>query len=359
MAIRDDVLSDAMIATEKEIAAGAWDESDTGESADASGDRTLEEQGGGLEGQHEPDEDADAEVDETEEAGAEGDEGEGDGDDKPEVKANGEDKSKPEPKPDPKAEPEIPARVPGHRLREQTQRTESEKARADAAEKQLGDLRSQHAADMAALRAQMEQLTSLVRQPAPKADDAKPAEEEMPEVLENPKGFAEYIVKTVQKALAPVSAQSADIRLETSFAIAHAIHKDTFEKAWGELSKLDPKNPDDRVTVQRIQRAQNPGQALIDWHKRTETLRRVGDDPDKFEKDVETRTRESLMKDPDFRKQLLEELKAEAREPGHDGRPRHQLRLPPNLNGAAGRGAASEVQTLDGSEQGVADAAWR
>src|ERR1700761_6257753 len=102
MAIREvDAISDAIIETEREIAGEAWDIEDT-ERADSSGDRSLEDLGDGLEGQHEPEED------ETADGDAEGDEdseGEGDGneegDGQPATTGKGKDGEilPPEPKP--------------------------------------------------------------------------------------------------------------------------------------------------------------------------------------------------------------------------------------------------------------------
>ena len=54
------------------------------------------------------------------------------------------------------------------------------------------------------------------------------------------------------------------------------------------------------------------------WHHNQETLREVGNDPAKFKEGIAKATRESLMKDPEFRKQLIAELRAEA---GDDGPP--------------------------------------
>src|ERR1700735_1511027 len=53
-----DAISDAIIATEREIAGNAWGLEDT-DPADETGDRALESMGEGLEGQHELEEDDD------------------------------------------------------------------------------------------------------------------------------------------------------------------------------------------------------------------------------------------------------------------------------------------------------------
>ena len=94
MAAVDDVLTAAMIETEREIAvAEAWDKEAT--PLDNDGDHSMEDIGDGLEGQHEPDDDEPEEGDESE--GEEGQEDEGEeGEESVEAKKDGD---KPDDKP--------------------------------------------------------------------------------------------------------------------------------------------------------------------------------------------------------------------------------------------------------------------
>ena len=201
-------------------------------------------------------------------------------------------------------------------------------------------------------------LAVLQRQQAPKPADSAPKPEVPPDIFENPNGFTDHLNKGFDAKLQPIMEQLAQQRVETSMAIAHAIHRDGFSKAFEAVQKLDPRNPDDQMTVRRIYAAPNPGEALVQWHKRNETLREVGDDPVKYREKVAADARDALVKDPEFRKQLIEELRAEAS--GADGgRPNTITRLPRSLNGAAGSNRGVDRIDNDDSDRAVADSAWR
>src|SRR6185437_10147262 len=122
----DDILRDAIIGTEKEIAAAAFGEEDL--TLDETGDRGLEAMGDGLEGQVEP-EDEDDEADSP-------DDGE-DEDKHPSEEPENPDavEAKAEPT---KVEPEEPkGRVPAGRLREEAERARTAIAERDALKAQL------------------------------------------------------------------------------------------------------------------------------------------------------------------------------------------------------------------------------
>ena len=348
--VESEALGNAMTATDKEIAGHAWGDEDGGVALDETGDRSVEEMGDGLEGQHEPDDDEGAE----DEAEGDEDEGEETGEEtgaKPEVK---EPDSKEPLKAEPAKEPE--GRVPPGRLREQTERAKAAEAERDALKAQV----ETSTRKFDELNAKFDGvLAVLQRQQAPaKPADNAPKPEELPDIFENPRGFTEHLNRGIDGKLGPIMEQLAQQRVETSMAIAHAIHRDGFSKAFEAVQKLDPRNPDDQMTVRRIYAAPNPGEALVQWHKRNETLREVGDDPLKYREKVASDAREALVKDPEFRKQLIEELRAEAS--GADGgRPNTITRLPKSLNGAAGTNRGVDRIDNDDSDQAVAESAWR
>jgi hypothetical protein len=350
MAGQIDAISSAMIETEKEIAGDAWGNEET-EALDQTGDRSLEDQGDGLEGQHEPEDEDDADGDD-----AEGDE-ESEGEEETEPK---EDKTKEPVAPKVDAS-EVQGRVPAGRLREANERARLVEAERDALKAQLdkatGDSRS--VADQ--LTMLMREVADLKRGPqaAPKVAEA-PKAPVRPDIFENPDGVFDYVDKGVNDKITPLQTEIKNMRVENSMAIAHVVHKDAFVSAWGAINKLNPDNPDDRAAVQRIYASPNPGEALVSWHKRSETLALVGDDPGKFIERTKAELRESLLKDPEFKKQMLADLRAEA-ETGDDGRPRTTTRLPRSLNGHGSNLGASraDARGSDDSDQAVADAAWR
>lgn len=356
----DDLLGQAIANTEKEIWASAMDEKEA--VLDESGDRTPEQMGEGLEGQIEPEDDAD---DAGEEAGeskdAKGDDRERDPEtgkfkakdneglkgDKPGEPA------KPEAKDGP-ATDEPKGRVPPARLREETQKRTTETARADAAEQRA----SKAETDLAALNAKLDGILVAMRapqqqpQPQPKAEPR-----EAPDMFLDPVGYAQWNKDQVVEQVSAVTRQFQERFVEGSFADAHETHKEGFERAYQAISSLDRMDPGARATVQKIWNDPNPGRALMRWHRQIETIREVGDDPTAYAEKIRTATREALLKDPEVRRQILEDLRAEA-EGGDNGKPRTVTRLPKSLNGAGGGSQRSvDARDLDGSERAIFDSA--
>lgn len=346
MAMREvDAIGHAIAATENEIAADAWGKEEVVE--DETGDRSIEEMGEGLEGQHEPDDDddeleAEAEGEEESEAGEEA---------KPKVE-------EPEGKPEVKAETQPEGRVPPGRLREQTERAKAAEAERDRIKAEFEAEKTNSRKEIDTLKTQFETLMATLRQqPQPKA--AEPTPKVAPDLFEQPTEFVNHLTEGFEAKLAQRDQQIEALRVEGSMGIAHARHGDTFSKAFDAVQKLDPRNPDNQVMVRRIMTSQNPGESLVQWHKRSETLSLVGDDPTKFLEQERAKMREGLMKDPEFRKQLMADLRSEA-ETADGGRPRNVTRLPRSLNGATGNSARSaDMAVHDDSDQSVADSAWR
>src|ERR1051326_1620285 len=353
MAMREvDVIGAAMTATEKEIAGAAWGDEEP--VLDETGDRTVETMGDGLEGQHEPDDEDDETEGDESEGEVESAEGEG-GEAEPEVKEpEGEDK------PATKAEGEKEGRVPSGRVREQTKRAEAAEAERDALKAAADASKQQYSALADKLDLALRQIDDLRRAPR---DPGKPADaaaiEKAPDFFEDPAGFIGAQTKPLLDTVGQLRNELAAPRAETSMAISHSKHGDTFAKAFEWVSSLNPQNPDDRSVVQRIYGSSNPGEALVAKYNEIETLREVGGNPAKYREKVIAETREALMKDPEFRKSLVETLRAEA-SGGDNGKPNTITRLPRSLNGAAGgnRRDATQVQ-YDDNDQAIAEAAWR
>lgn len=368
MAVREvefDAIGDAIVATEKEIAGAAWGQEDT-DAADPTGDRSLEDMGDGLEGQQEP-EDDDQTVGEDADGEEESD-GEGEGataEDEAAAAAAAAANTAKDGKPDqPDGRTEPGGRVPSSKYREVSERARAAEAERDALKAQIEKSKGDTTSLSERLDLLTREITSL--KSAPRNEAQRPAEPpkpvEAPDLFENPKGFVDHITGIFQTELSKRDQQLANARVETSMAIAHGFHKETFEKAFEAINKLNPQNPDDRVVVQRIYSSPNPGEALVNWHKRNETFARVGDDPAKFEERIREETRQALLNDPEFRKKIVAEMRGEAAQPGPDGRPRTTTRLPGSLARAGGSNLGAErsdPRGADESDQAVADAAWR
>lgn len=352
-----DPLVAAIAETEKEVFGSAFGKEET--TLDDSGDRLLEEMGTGLEGQHEPEELGDDE---------EGDE-EGDGEAENEEagdNAQPRDKDgkfvKPEEKPQPKVEQPKPpeGRVPPGRLREQTEKAKAAEAERDALKTQLAASEANHRKELDALNARLDGVLAAVRQQQP--TQPRPATETKadgpPDIFEDPKGYAEYLQRQHVSDLQQRDKALKDMRADMSLQMAHSKYGDVFTKAFEATKALDPRNPEDRAIAQRIYEAPNPGEALVQWYKRNETLRQVGDDPEKYKEQIAKETREALARDPEFRKLILEELRAEA-EAGDGGSPRTIARFPRSLNNVPGSNSQRAESQSENSEGGIFRSAFR
>jgi|SRR5882762_65711 len=355
-----DAISDAIIATEREIAGDAWGQEDT-DLGDATGDRALEDIGGGLEGQHEQEDADDAEGEEAEGEDGEGEGEEAEGQTEAEIAAAAAAKAAGEVAPKPAARTEPEGRVPPGRYREVAERARSAEAERDALKAEIEKSKGDSTSLKGQLDLVMREINDLKRG-AVRTEAPKPVEPKaIPDIFEDPKGFVDHLTQGFQSEFAKRDTVLENNRVETSMAIAHAFHKDGFEKAFEAINKLNPNNPDDRVTVQRIYKSPNPGEALVSWHKRSQTLAEVGDDPAAYRERVAKETREALMKDPEFKKQLIAELRGEAAT-GDNGNPRTSTRLPQSLHRASGSNLGADrtdTRASDSSEQALADAAWR
>ena len=355
----DSAIAQAIIETEKEIAGGAWGDEETS-ALDETGDQSLEEMGGGLEGQHEDEDgetDDEGDEDGEDEAGeGEGDEESNEGEEQPQAAKPGE--TKPE-----ASEPQ--GRVPAGRLREATERARAVEAERDQLRQQLEEERSGRTRDIGDLRSQLQTLSQLVtqngrQQPATQQAAEQDQPQGPPDMFEDPKGFAEYFNGQIQSVATTIRNDMRRQAVETSFAMAHGKHGDTFSNALASIEKLDRNNPADRQTVASIYNSPNPGEALVGWHRRTETLARVGNDPAAYEERIRNETRASLLADPEFRKQIVAELRGEA-QTANDGKPRTTTRLPRSLaqSGGSNIGADRTIARMEDSDQAVADSAWR
>ena len=153
-------------------------------------------------------------------------------------------------------------------------------------------------------------------------------------------------------------------------ADAHEAHGEEFVKAYEDLTGINPvtqqvvrqidkNDPVIKAEVARVLNAPNPGRALMTRYRQQAAMREIGADPTKFSERVRTETREALMKDPEFRKEVLASLRAEAAQ-GDNGRPRNVTRFPKSLTDVSGGQSAQNINPsdYDNSEEGVFDSVW-
>lgn len=198
-------------------------------------------------------------------------------------------------------------------------------------EQEADQLRTQ----LAELRGQVDVLTRQTRQPqvAPKVEEPKPT----PEIWEDPNGF-------VQAALTPVQQAMQQQAERFSMRLAVKEHgKETVQAAYAALGQaIQAGDPSARAEYQRIKASDDPYEDIVQWHKRSQTLQKVGDDPDAWlEAEMEKR-----LADPAYQGKILERIQATASQNANRSNP--NVKLPPSLTRLpAGGNAGAEADMSD------------
>lgn len=96
------------------------------------------------------------------------------------------------------------------------------------------------------------------------AEQVKPAQ--LPDVLEDPQGFASYVQNVSRMAFVNFALDAAASK-----------HGAAFEEAFAAVEKRN-----DPALARSIYQAADPGEALMKWHRREKLLADIGDDPDAF-----------------------------------------------------------------------------
>lgn len=362
----NDLLATAIANTETEIFSEAVGR-ELPDGMDGQVDRSVEEMGDGLEGQHEPQGDEDAETGENtgkddksdenrdpetgrfvkkdEKADGEGDKVE---DDKGELK-------------DTPAEPENKSthRVPVAEL------TRERKARQEL-ERKLQETESARETERTQARSEFERLNARLdailagqgrTAPAQPQQTETPAPSETDLLFEDPAKFVDTVTQRIER-------QFTQKFVSADLARTHEVEGDKFTKAYEALTALPKDDVQARATVQRIWASPTPGRDIIRWHEQQESERaiRAAGGLDKMRENAAKEARDALAKDPEFRKQLLADMQAEAR--GQTGgTPRVVNRLPRSLNGAAGGTAPVSPNagrhSADNSDRGVFEDVFR
>jgi hypothetical protein len=358
--VEEQMVSDAIAGTEKEIFAEATGAPEADTDVGEQGDRGVETMGEGLEGQQDDADADDAEAEANADAGAElGEDGKPKRDADGKFKANDKDSKAEQPTAD---DPANKGRVPAGRLREEAAARKvaedalaAEKADKEGLKGEVGALNKRLDDLMAAVAS-----GKLAAQPPQQQKPATEADDPRPDMFADPESYEAWQDRRLARAVGQVQQNHEISRVETSMQLAHDKFGDGFQEAYGAVTKLDPRNPRDVQTVREIWASPNPGRSLMNWHNQRKTLAEVGDDPAKYREKVANETREALMKDPDFRKQLLEDIRAEASGNGN-GKPRTVTRSgTPSLNGARGgsMGQLTDRRPQDGSDAAVFESAF-
>lgn len=187
--------------------------------------------------------------------------------------------------------------------------------------------------EMAELRGQIQVLSQRPQQPAVQPQP-KP---ETPALEPWDPGYDEYVraplVDQIQK-----QAERFSMRLAVK-----EYGKETVQTAYAALGQaIQAGDPSARAEYQRIKQSDDPYEDIVQWHKRSQTLQKVGDDPEKWlEAELEKR-----LADPAYQGKLLERIQATASQNATRSNP--NVKLPPSLTRLpAGGNAAGEVDVSD------------
>lgn len=183
----------------------------------------------------------------------------------------------------PEAAREDGANVPSWRLREERERAQAAERRYQDLERQLATLQS--------------------RQPK--------AEQQTPDIFENPNQFVEQATK---QQLDPVRSEIGQLREFYSQREAVRTHgAEKVQAAYQALEKgMASRDPEAWTVYNRAMQSMDPYGAVVDWHKQRETLAQIGGDLDSYKQ----RLLDEALKDPEYQKKVLEAARGQAQQSG-------------------------------------------
>lgn len=211
--------------------------------------------------------------------------------------------------------------IPSWRLREIREERDALKAERDR---------------VAAEKAEYERELAVYRRQQRLQREAEQAPQR-PDPIQDPDAYADWVqqsiggeVKTAQQI---VREQFVDLTFEL------AIDKHGQEAVDAAMKALEEAR-DPRAAAE-VNAAKNPAKALMAWHKRHQAMTEVGDDLDGYN----ARLKAKLKSDPEFRKEFMAELEAEARG-GNPASRSDTVTALPSLNRAPGSAGGQRPGSL-------------
>ncbi len=217
--------------------------------------------------------------------------------------------------------------IPSWRLRELREERDRERAEREAVIRRAEEAERR----LAFYESQQRQQREAVQAP------------QRPDPIADPDGFAAYIEEMVTARSGSIETAVRDMRVNMTFADMHEQHGEKFEQAMKALE--DARSPQ---IVSDIQMAVNPGKALMRWYQNEIAMKEVGGDLEGYKKKL----RDEFKKDPEFRKEFMAALDAEARG-NSGGRSSDNVTNLPSLNRAPGGGGRPQLGDLGGSDKEI------
>lgn len=216
----------------------------------------------------------------------------------------------PEPKPETRPEP-VEHRIPLAELLNEREKRQSEQRRAEM------------------LMRELEQLKQQVQAPPPQP---------VPDQFQNPDAYNEYWAAQLNAIREEHQASLRNMKAEWSMHTAHREHKEVFEQAYQAV--MDRAAEGDRTVAQMVANAPDPGQAMVNWYKREQTMKVVGDNPQAYVQ----KALEEALENPEFLAKALEKAK------GIAAKSPTQVSLPPSLNKATSSGKPLDTTIMSDAQ---------
>ena len=211
-----------------------------------------------------------------------------------------------ETQPEQPKEEKVDHRIPLTELLNEREKRQAEQRRAEAALRELEQLR-QH---------------------------LQPPRQAPPDQFAQPEAYNEYWEQRIAEQQYAVQHALRNQEANFSLRLAHMQHGDTFEQAYNAL--IETAERGNRGPAQAVANSPDPGRTLVEWYSREKTLQEVGTDPNAY---VQKKLEEALN-DPQFLAKALEKARGVA-----STQPT-QVKLPPSLNKAAPAARADDKADL-------------
>ena len=245
-----------------------------------------------------------------------------------EPKAEIEEQVSPEPEIEVEEQPEAEPASRDHRVplsellttRERAQKAEAERERF---EREAAAAREEAQRQIQAMQQQLQRIEAERHQQPP------------PDRYQDPDAYEAYREQAASQREQQLRYELAETKAYAQYGYA------TVKEAMEEALKAAAADPQlDRS----LSSAPNPFAAVVEWHRSQKVLAEVGDDPQAYREKL----RQTLLQDPEFRKQAMETWQAEARsaQPGSE-RPQSTTRLPPSLSKTPASKSAPVVEMDD------------
>lgn len=315
---------------------------------DNDGDNSLEQMGDGLEGdddESETDEDAGDEADEEDEDQEQDEEDDDEAEDDDTAEAGDAEDDAPQPQDQrPQANRRLPPDVVPR------QELDRERQRRRSIENEVNEL-----------KARLDGLVAGTQLRQPAQPDPKPEPKPKPDMFADPEGYERWVMEEAdRRADAKIEARMQRLEHDNQAREARRLDENLsaaaqgprgfeFQAAYGALTALDPKSPEDVATVRRITSSQDPAAALFAWWDEN--------GGPEYRENIAAQL--GLVAQP--RQQVRQGGRLSPQPQRMQPQPRNVVRVPASLNGASGGGSKqiADPELYDDSESSVFDFATR